>query len=61
MTPRQAADLLGAARLAHHTLVPFTDTYPNLDEDWGYAAQVLSRKDSVASPQATMSSARSLG
>ena len=48
MTPAQAADLLHAARLERRTLAPFTDTYPNLDEDWGYAVQALAREDSIA-------------
>lgn len=48
MTPRQAADLLRAARLERRTLPPFTDAYRNVDEDWGYAVQALAREDSVA-------------
>jgi 2-oxo-3-hexenedioate decarboxylase len=45
--PRQAANLLRAARLECQTLPPFTDAHPNLTEDWGYAVQALARHDSV--------------
>lgn len=48
MTPREAADLLRAARAERRTLPPFTDEHPELDEDWGYAVQALALDDRVA-------------
>jgi 2-oxo-3-hexenedioate decarboxylase len=40
--------MLRAARLFRHTLRPFTDAHPSVDEDWGYAVQALAREDRVA-------------
>lgn len=44
MTPEEAAVALAAARHARRTLSPFTDRVPDLDEDWGYAAQAAGRR-----------------
>jgi 2-oxo-3-hexenedioate decarboxylase len=43
MRPTEAEAILRAARTASHTIAPFTDTDPTLDEEWGYQVQALDR------------------
>jgi 2-oxo-3-hexenedioate decarboxylase len=43
VTPKQAASALRDARLGRRTLSPFSDHHPDLDEEWGYAAQAVDR------------------
>ena len=48
MRPEEAAELLRAARAGRRTLVRLTDTHPDLDEQWGYAAQAVDRATRLA-------------
>ncbi|HWJ83301.1 MAG TPA: fumarylacetoacetate hydrolase family protein [Nocardioides sp.] len=43
MRPAEAEAALRAARTTRHTLAPFTDAEPALDEKWGYDVQALDR------------------
>lgn len=44
MTPAQAERVLRDARRSRRLVAPFTDTDPDLDEQWGYAVQDLDRR-----------------
>lgn len=47
-TPSDAAQSLRDARLARIPRRPFTDTDPELDEDWGYSVQDLDRSQRLS-------------
>lgn len=48
IAPAEAASLLRTARLERRTLAPLTDTWPDLDEAWGYAVQASDRDERTA-------------
>ncbi|HEY0643517.1 MAG TPA: fumarylacetoacetate hydrolase family protein [Nocardioides sp.] len=48
MRPEEAAELLRAARAERRTLVRLTDSHPELDEQWGHAAQAVDRAARLA-------------
>jgi 2-oxo-3-hexenedioate decarboxylase len=48
MSPEDAAAALRAARAERRTLLPFTDTEPTLDEQWGYDVQEVDRAQRIA-------------
>lgn len=48
MGPVEAAELLRSARAERRTLLRLTDAHPELDEQWGYAAQAVDRAARLA-------------
>jgi 2-oxo-3-hexenedioate decarboxylase len=48
MRPEEAAELLRVARAERRTLTRLTDTHPDLDEQWGHAAQAADRATRLA-------------
>lgn len=48
LPPHEAASMLRSARHERHTIDRLSDTWPDLDEAWGYAVQDLDRDDRVS-------------